>query len=62
MIKRYISKALWPEDSGIKDKYGRPESKDSHDTEAQAKAVCRALGRDGFGGEGKVFPIKTWVE
>lgn len=35
---------------------------DFHETEEQAKAVCKMLERDGFGGKGVIFPIKTWVE
>lgn len=36
-------------------------STDTHDTEAQAKAVCRMLRWDGFGGQGKIFPVRTWT-
>jgi hypothetical protein len=35
---------------------------DEHDTREQAQAVCDMLEREGFGGEGKMFPVKTWVE
>ena len=35
---------------------------DKHDTKEQAEAVCKRLGEEGWGGEGKIFPIKTWVE
>jgi hypothetical protein len=37
-------------------------SEDTHDTKEQAEAVCRLLERDGFGGNGKFFPIRTWTE
>jgi len=35
---------------------------DLHETEDQAKAVCRGLERTGLGGEGKHFPKRTWTE
>jgi hypothetical protein len=35
---------------------------DTHDTESQAKAVCKLLEREGFSGERCHFPVKTWVE
>lgn len=54
------SNALWP--SGICfSKYGDDISVDVHETVEQAEAVCRGLGRDGFGGARKVFPLRTWV-
>lgn len=37
-------------------------SEDTHDTKEQAEAVCRMLERDGFGGNGQIFPIRTWIE
>lgn len=37
-------------------------SRDIHDTQEQAQTVCDLLNRNGFGGEGKDFPIRTWVE
>ena len=49
---RWKSKATWPD--------GETTS-DDHDTEAQARAVCQMLKRDGMGGLQEVFPIKTWV-
>ncbi len=38
------------------------ESDDTHDTREEAEAVCRMLRREGFGGEGKIFPLSTRVE
>ncbi len=49
---RWKSKALWPDGE---------TSSDEHDTEAQARAVCKILNRDGMGGLQEVFPTKTWV-
>jgi len=37
-------------------------SSDLHDSEKDAKEVCIMLTRRGFGCDGKVFPLKTWVE
>ena len=63
MTKKYISIAIWPEDSGITDEYGRSESRDYHYTYGEAKNVCMMLERSGFGGDGKIFPISTmWVK
>lgn len=54
------SNALWP--AGVcHTKRGNNISTDTHETESQAQAVCNALYRDGFGGEGERYPIKTWV-
>lgn len=35
---------------------------DTHQYKEQAQAVCDLLERMGFGGDGKVFPVRTWVE
>lgn len=53
----WTSNAQWPKGSVCQGK-----TTDTHDTEAQARAVCRMLERDGLGGEGKVFPLRTWAE
>ena len=55
---KYKSIALWPKHEGIYD----DRSEDTHDTEKQAQCVCRMLEKQGFGGDGVIFPIKTWVE
>lgn len=36
-------------------------SSDMHSTREAAQAVCDRLRREGFGGEGKDFPLETWV-
>lgn len=54
------SNALWPADV-YKGEYGNSISTDTHRTEAEAEAVCRGLQREGFGGERKHFPLKTWT-
>lgn len=50
---RWKSKALWPDGE---------TTEDEHDTEEQARAVCRLLKQDGMGGLQEVFPKRTWVE
>jgi len=36
-------------------------SEDTHIDRASAIAICRRLRKEGFGGEGKRFPVKTWI-
>ncbi len=61
MTKPYVSHALWEEDSGVRDIYGKNESSDRHCSEESAHFVCKILERDGLGGVQIHFPIKTWV-
>lgn len=37
-------------------------TRDNHYTEGEAQGVCRLLERNGFGGDKKVYPVRTWVE
>ena len=60
-MKRWRSNALWPE-SALSTSRSNNVTTDFHLTQPAALAVCRMLERDGLGGEGKIFPIKTWVE
>jgi len=63
IIKEWTSNAEWPWPKGsVVQKRANDKTTDFHYTEAEAKAVCRMLERDGLGGEGKIFPIRTWVE
>jgi hypothetical protein len=57
----WTSNAQWPEGT-ICQRRAADKTTDFHLTEAAALAVCRMLERDGLGGEGKVFPLRTWVE
>lgn len=57
----WTSHAQWPKWSVCQSR-ANDHTTDTHLTEAAAKAVCRMLERDGLGGEGKVFPVRTWVE
>lgn len=61
-MKQYTSNAEWPEEACIADEFGKLESHDNHDLIGQAESVCVMLEKDGLGGQGKIFPIKTWVE
>lgn len=56
----WTSNAEWPRQvyRGID---GSGITTDTHSSEYAAQCVCEALEREGFGGEGKHFPIRTWV-
>jgi hypothetical protein len=57
---QFSSNAEWPDCI----KLGRVPnvSTDTHKSEEMAQAICNRLEQTGFGGDGEVFPIKTWVE
>ncbi|MGE7139633.1 hypothetical protein ACQKIE_18560 [Luteibacter sp. NPDC031894] len=57
---KWKSHAQWPL-AVYRGMDGSGVSTDTHLTEEEATAVCRLLERDGFGGERKAFPIRTWV-
>jgi len=59
MNKEFVSKAQWPVGTA---EWCNNITSDEHYTKEEAIGVCRLLERDGFGGERKIFPIKTWVE
>lgn len=60
MSKNYQSNAEWP--PGVcSSMYGDNISTDQHRAFEEAEAVCRGLEREGFGGQGKHFPVRTWV-
>lgn len=58
----FKSIAVWPDTIKVGNVEGKNESVDTHETKGQAEGVCRLLERQGFGGDGKVFPISTRVE
>lgn len=62
--KPWTSFAEWPPGIVHNGKGGPPANitEDGHDTEEQAIGVCRALERDGFGGERCHFPVRVWWE
>jgi hypothetical protein len=59
-MSEWISKAQWDLEC-YRGQYGDGVSTDKHPTREAAEAVCRILGREGFGCEGKHFPTRTWV-
>lgn len=60
MNRQFQSNALWP--AGVcSSMYGDNISTDTHATREEAEGVCRGLRREGFAGEGRHFPIRTWV-
>ena len=62
MTMRYQSYARWnPEDVPSGALNSQNETTDEHDTEAGAQAVVNLLKRNGFAGEGRVFPIEGGV-
>jgi hypothetical protein len=58
--EKWISHARWPLNV-YRGEHGDGISTDTHLSEAEAKAVCRGLEREGFGGQARAFPIETWV-
>lgn len=60
--QRARSIAVWPDTISVGNVEGKNESSDEHESPEAAFAVCKMLQRDGFGGEGKVFPLSTRVE
>lgn len=57
-MTKYTSNAWWPDGTAA---HTKGVTHDTHDSEEAARAVCRLLARSGFGGEGKVYPLATWV-
>ena len=53
------SNAQWPKGTIAG---GNDITSDEHLTVGAANAACERLERKGFGGEGKIFPLNTWVE
>lgn len=59
-MEKWQSNAEWP--IGVcSTRNGDNVTTDRHRTRAEAENVCFMLERDGFGGLGKHFPIRTWV-
>lgn len=53
-----MSVAYWPEGTI---KFQNDKTTDRHRSRRAAEAVCRGLKERGFGGRGKIFPIRTEV-
>jgi hypothetical protein len=60
-MKKWTSNAQWPL-YVYRGMYGNGITSDEHDSRESAQAICAALRSEGFGGEQKHFPIRTWVE
>ena len=56
---RYKSCAKWPEGTIP---HCNDVSRVVEYSEDVATSVCNRLEAEGYGGEGKVFPLHTWVE
>ena len=55
------SKAYWPRGTGVSLGNSENASTDTHPTKAHAQAVADTLRSEGFGGEGKIYPLKIEV-
>jgi len=56
----FKSVAKWPQSVNLAN--SENISDDSHATLTSARIICDKLRKNGFGGDGKIFPIETWVE
>ena len=54
-MKTWKSIAFWDPIVGVPD----DKSSDEHETKEAAESVCNMLSKDGFGGDGKHFPLGT---
>lgn len=59
--QQWESVAVWPSPEVQLGNY-QNESRDRHPTKEAAEAITRRLEREGFGGDGKIFPLCTRVE
>jgi len=41
--------------------YGKPISSDKNESYNSAFQMCVSLEKEGFSGDGQVFPVRTWV-
>lgn len=66
--ERWKSIAVWPKGTitTIHEDDTKPDegdiSTDTHLSYEAAQWVCRELNLSGFGGDGKIFPINTFIE
>ena len=60
-MSEWTSNAQW-DLSVYRGMYGDGVTTDTHDSLDAAQAVCSALRSDGFGGQRKDFPLRTWIE
>lgn len=55
----FSSCASWPKGTA---EFSNDVTRDENGSWEQADTICSRLRREGFGGDGKVFPLRTWVE
>ena len=62
MNNKFTSNAEWPREVCPSIGHMPPKvTSDSHDCEEMALSVCNALADNGYGGGGKIFPVRVWV-
>lgn len=61
---RWLSNAMWPAGTIVGGTILQNDqiTSDFHSSRKEARSICQMLMRDGFGGDGKIFPVKVWVE
>lgn len=58
----HTSFAKWPDGFDSGSIRSDNVTTDNHDSKEAADVVCRMLEREGFGGDGQTFPVRTWSE
>ena len=58
----WSSHAEWPEGVYCSATFGDNTTTDRHHSKQAAQWVCNELERNGFGGDNKNYPIRTWIE
>lgn len=56
---KFSSCAEWPKGTAP---HSNDVTKDENGPWASSNAICNRLSKEGFGGDGKVFPLRVWVE
>jgi len=59
-MTEHYSNAEWP-DGTVSNMYGTQITSDEHRSFDAAFHACKGLEKEGFGGGGEVFPVRTWV-
>lgn len=60
MVSKWTSNAQWPDE--VSTGTVTNVTTDTHNTEDQARHVCKSLRKHGLGGMGQVFPVSVWWE
>jgi hypothetical protein len=56
---KFSSCAQWPKGTA---EFSNDVTKDENGSWQQANGIATRLRREGFGGDGKIFPLRVWVE